>query len=47
MLMTSSVWGIYCPAGLAETDDMNRELTHGRRRKDTCVQSILPLESLV
>ena len=44
--MTSSFWGIYCPAGLADTEDLNRELTHGPWRNDTCVQSMLSLESL-
>ena len=45
MLMTSSVWGIYCPAVLADTDDVNRELPQGRWGNDTCVQSTLSLET--
>ena len=35
MLMTSSIRGIYCPAGLAHTEDVNRELTHSGWRNDT------------
>ena len=29
MLMTCSVLGIYCPAGLDDIEDVNRELTQG------------------
>ena len=43
--MTSSVWGIYCAVGLADTKDVNEELTQGRWRHDTYVQSMLPFES--
>lgn len=45
MLMTSSLRSISCPAGLADTEDANRELTHSSWKSDTCVQSMLPLES--
>ena len=42
--MTSSFQGIYCPAGLADTEDVNRELTQSRWRNDNSVQSMLPFE---
>ena len=45
MLKTSSARAMYCPGKLADTEDMNRELTHGCLRNHTCVQSGLPLES--
>ena len=44
MLMTSSFQGICCPAGLADTEDVNRELTQVRWRNDNFVQSMLPSE---
>ena len=47
ILMSSSVQSIYCPAGLADTEDVNRELTHSRWSNDTCVQSMLPFECQV
>ena len=46
MLTTSTFQSIYCPAGLADIEDVNRELTHGRWRNNTCVQSMMPLKSL-
>ena len=45
ILMTSFVQGIYCPAGLTDIEDMNRELTQGHWRNNICVQSTLPLKS--
>ena len=45
ILMTSFVQGIYCPAGLTDIEDMNRELTQGHWRNNICVQSTLPLRS--
>ena len=45
MFMISSARAIYCPGKLADTEDMNRERTHGCLRNHTCVQSELPLES--
>ena len=42
--MTSSFQGIYCPAGLAATEDVNRELTQSRWSNDNFVQSMLPFE---
>ena len=44
MLITSSIRSIYCPVGLSDTEDVNRELTHGLWRIDICTDSILPLE---
>ena len=38
---TSSVWDIYCPAGLADTGDVNWELTHDHWGNDICVYSML------
>ena len=44
-LMTRSAQGIYCIAGLTDTEDVDQELTQGRWRNDICVQSTLPLKS--
>ena len=44
MLMTSSAKNIYCPTGLCNTEDINRELTLGLQRNDNCADLMLSLE---
>ena len=44
MLITSSIRGIYCPTGLTDTEDVNREPTCGVWRNDMCTDSMLALE---
>ena len=44
MLMTSSAKNIYCPTGLWDTEDVNRELTLGLWRNDNCTDSMFSLE---
>ena len=46
MLMTSSTKNIYYPAGLCDTEDVNRELTLGLWRNDNCADSMFFLEKL-
>ena len=46
MLMTSSTENIYYPAGLWDTEDVNRELTLGLWRNDNCADSMFFLEKL-
>ena len=43
-LMTSSIKNIYCPTGLCNTADVNRELTLGLRRNDNHADSMFSLE---
>ena len=43
-LMTSSAKNIYCPAGLCDTEDVNRELPFGLWRNDNCADSMFSLE---
>ena len=44
MLIKFSTRRIYCPTGLIDTENVNRELTHGLWRNDICADSMLPLE---
>ena len=44
MLMTSSAKNIYCPTGLWDTENADRELTLGLWRNDNCTDSMFSLE---
>ena len=44
MLITSSGKNIYCPTGLCDTEDVNRELTLCLWRNDNCSDSMFSLE---
>ena len=44
MLMTSFIKNIYCPTGLCDTEDVNRELTLGLWRNDNYADSVFSLE---
>ena len=44
MLITSSIRGIYCPAGLTDTEDVTSESTYVVWWNDICTDSMFPLE---
>ena len=46
MLIKSSTRRIYCPTGLVDTENVNRELTNGLWRNDIYADSMLSLEIL-